>query len=109
MRCKCRRCEASFILTPERQKFAYEVEKKYVLWVPRFCDQCQSKFLALSESARSYQDQWSESPSSLKSNRKFLQEWLVVLSAIEPYWGSAATCKYVERTLEELARQGKDA
>lgn len=102
--CKCRRCESSFVLTPERQKIAYEVEKKYVWWIPSFCGRCQSEFQGLSERARSFQRQWNTSRSSLSSSETFLQEWLIVLQAISPYWGSNAMCVHVERVLADLKR-----
>ena len=109
MRCKCRRCEASFVFTPEQQQCAYEVEKKYVWWTPSLCEHCQDSFSALSEKVRRFQAQWNTDQSTLKSNRTFLEEWLVSLEAISPYWGSNAMCVSLERRLAELAQHEKDA
>lgn len=102
IRCRCRRCEASFVFAPERQKISYEFEKKYVWWDPTFCDPCEIEFVALSESARRFQEQWDAGQSALKFSERFLQQWLAVLRAISPFWGSEARRIHVERRLAEL-------
>jgi hypothetical protein len=42
IRCRCRKCGASFVCTAEQQKEAYEVKKKSVFWLPKFCEACEA-------------------------------------------------------------------
>ncbi|WP_082485801.1 zinc-ribbon domain containing protein [Acidovorax sp. Leaf84] len=42
IRCKCRLCTRSFVFTAEEQKYAYEVEKRFVWYLPKHCKECAS-------------------------------------------------------------------
>lgn len=42
IRCKCRLCTRSFVFTAEEQKNAYEVEKRFVWYLPKHCKECES-------------------------------------------------------------------
>lgn len=39
-RCQCRRCTRSFVFTAEEQQIAYEVEKRFVSYTPKYCKEC---------------------------------------------------------------------
>jgi len=64
IRCRCRHCESSFVLTEEEQKLAYEVAKKYVWWRPQLCGECSARFSALRLRDRECQSQWNASRES---------------------------------------------
>lgn len=40
--CKCLDCTQSFVFTPDAQKHAFEVEKRFVWYVPKHCPECAS-------------------------------------------------------------------
>jgi len=40
IRCKCGTCGHSFVFSPEAQKQAFEVEKRFVWYVPKQCPVC---------------------------------------------------------------------
>lgn len=82
---RCRKCFAGCVFSDEAQKIAYEVEKKFVWWLPSLCAQCQSEVKALLEQDRECQKQWQENKAGLMADRKFLNCWLAVLEAIPAY------------------------
>ncbi|WP_226450480.1 zinc-ribbon domain containing protein [Acidovorax radicis] len=43
IRCKCRSCTRSFVFTAREQQVAYEVEKRFVWYLPKLCHDCSSK------------------------------------------------------------------
>ncbi|MDM0058999.1 zinc-ribbon domain containing protein [Variovorax fucosicus] len=40
IRCRCRKCTRSFVFTAKEQQFAYEVEKRFVDYLPKHCKDC---------------------------------------------------------------------
>lgn len=43
IRCQCRSCTRSFVFTAEEQQIAYEVEKRFVWYLPKLCAECLAK------------------------------------------------------------------
>ncbi|WP_436077506.1 zinc-ribbon domain containing protein [Acidovorax delafieldii] len=52
IRCKCRLCTRSFVFTAEEQKNAYEVEKRFVWYLPKHCKECASHRESIEESTK---------------------------------------------------------
>jgi len=82
---RCRRCFAGCVFTDEEQQQTFEVEKKYVGWLPTLCPQCFREFDALREEQRIYQARWKVEKAALVNDRAFLLRWLEVLRAIPVY------------------------
>ncbi|WP_405048589.1 zinc-ribbon domain containing protein [Rhodoferax ferrireducens] len=40
IRYQCRKCTRSFVFTAEEQQAAYEIEKRFVQYLPKFCKDC---------------------------------------------------------------------
>lgn len=79
LRCQCRGCGISFIFTAEQQQISYEVEKKYVWWLPPYCDACTVRLADLNSRNRSYLTHWDTDRQRLKGDKAFLSNWLDVL------------------------------
>lgn len=79
IRCSCRGCGTSFVFTAQAQQIAYEVKKKYVWWLPAYCDACASRLLDLQAGNRSFQAQWNVTRQVLKEDKAFISDWLSVL------------------------------
>ena len=75
---RCRACSVGFTFTPERQRIAYEVKKKFVWWQPSLCAPCEERLEALKALDRELQARWNASRDSLAIDRLFLEEWLAV-------------------------------
>jgi hypothetical protein len=75
---RCRACSVGFTFTPEQQRIAYEVKKKFVWWQPSLCAACEERLEALKALDRELQARWNASRESLANDRRFLEEWLAV-------------------------------
>lgn len=75
---RCRACSAGFTFTPEQQRVAYEVRKKYVWWQPSLCASCGERLEELKTLDRDFQGRWNTSRDSLARDSQFLQDWLSV-------------------------------
>jgi hypothetical protein len=82
---RCLACEASCVFTPEEQKVAYEVNKKFVWWQPRLCAVCRVRLEALQEQDRRLQSRWNQERNQLNSDAQFLAEWLTVLEGLRAH------------------------
>jgi len=85
IRCRCRRCNTSFVFTAEAQQVAYEVEQKYVWSLPAYCETCGAELINLQVRNRSLQTQWNLNRQELKKNKAFITEWLGVLNSISEF------------------------
>ena len=102
---RCRACSKACVFSPEQQKLAYEVRKKFVWWLPALCQQCADELVSLTARDRELQARWNESRERLASDRKFLEEWLKVML------GRAHCGKYnssLETMLVRLLREGSE-
>ena len=97
IRCQCRGCQVSFVLSPEEQQIAYEVKKKYVWWLPVLCKSCSERLATLQVLDRRYQEQWNASRASLRSDRQFIAGWLAVLTEMG-HWESTTRWRIILRT-----------
>lgn len=82
LRCACGGCGQSFVLTAEAQQRAFEVEKKYVWWLPSLCAVCASRLADLKNRDRELQAQWNTSRDDLQTDRAFIGAWIDVLEGI---------------------------
>lgn len=82
---RCRKCSISCVFTADAQKAAYEVQKKFVWWLPSLCAKCFEELDALRTEDRYFQKQWDEAPEEIRRNREFINRWLAVLNAISEY------------------------
>jgi hypothetical protein len=102
IRCKCRACKATFVLSAEDQKLAYEVYKKYVWWLPARCASCAQRVASLSARDRTYQERWNSQREALKNNGAFLREWHGVLSDLSRMGKTNSMLVHIERALASL-------
>lgn len=82
IRCPCRGCGHSFVLTAAAQQIAFEVEKKYVWWLPSLCAACTSRLAHLKGRDRLLQAEWNASRDDLRMDRPFIGAWIDVLEEI---------------------------
>ena len=81
----CVKCGISHVFTPEEQKIKYEVEKKYVWWLPCRCSKCQIKLDSLKKRNKEFQDSWNANRESIKKDTKVIKEWLTILREMLKY------------------------
>jgi hypothetical protein len=82
---RCRKCFAECVFSDEAQKVAYEVEKKFVWWLPSLCAKCEAEVGALLAEDRQCQERWKENKTAFMADRTFLSRWISVLDAIPTY------------------------
>ena len=82
---QCRKCSTSCVFTPEEQKVAYEVTKKFVWWLPSLCVHCQRELSPLQAQGRALQAQWDAARDRLAQDQAFLKAWLLVLQSLSEY------------------------
>jgi hypothetical protein len=58
---------------------AYEVDRKYVWWLPAYCEVCVVLLEGLQARNRSFEDQWDVARQALKEDTRLMTEWLSVL------------------------------
>jgi hypothetical protein len=90
------------VFSPEQQKLAYEVRKKFVWWIPSLCLQCADELASLTARERELQTRWNASRQCLAGDREFLEEWLALVQ------GRARCGKYnssLETMLLRLLRE----
>jgi hypothetical protein len=78
IRCKCRRCESSFIFAPEEQKRQFEGLGRFPFWVPTLCEQCQTQWEDIKPKLKSYELAW-QNGEILKSDIDNLNKWLSLI------------------------------
>jgi hypothetical protein len=88
---RCCKCFAGCVFLDEAQKIAYEIEKKFVWWLPSLCAKCQLEVSALRVEDRLCQERWKEDKATLMVDRTFLSRWISVLDAIPTYGKKANT------------------
>jgi hypothetical protein len=76
---RCRACSKPCVFSPEQQKYAYEVRKKFIWWIPSLCAGCSEDLAGLTARDRELQTLWNESRDRLAGDRGFLEEWLAVV------------------------------
>jgi hypothetical protein len=79
---RCLACSASCVFTPDEQKVAYEVTKKFVWWLPSLCAPCQRELSSLQGRDRALQAQWNAARDRLAQDQAFLRAWLSVLQSL---------------------------
>lgn len=79
IRCQCRACEQSFVLSAAEQQYAYEVEQRFVRWLPALCPPCAARLVVLRERDRAYQQQWHAARQALVNDRRFISDWIAML------------------------------
>ncbi|CAD5379375.1 conserved hypothetical protein [Pseudomonas sp. OF001] len=82
---RCFKCFAGCVFTAEAQKRAYEVQKRFVWWLPSLCAQCQSEVERLKAEDKACQAEWNLRKEFLEKDQKFLRRWLEVIRSIPAY------------------------
>ena len=82
---RCRKCSASCVFTPEEQKVAYEVTKKFVWWLPSLCAHCQRELSSLQAQDQALQAQWNVARDRLAQDQAFLKAWLSILQSLSEH------------------------
>ena len=81
----CVKCGASLVFTPKEQKEKYEVEKKYIDWLPSRCPQCQKQLDTLKNKNNEFQNIWNSNKEAITNDTKVIKEWLMVLREMLEY------------------------
>ena len=85
IRYRCRACEVNCIFSAQEQRVAYEVNKKYVWWLPALCATCSERLIALRATDKLHQAQWNQQRQSLAADRTFLESWLAVIQGLRAH------------------------
>lgn len=76
IRCRCAKCEASFVFTADEQRDGFEVDGKYPGWAPSLCQKCNSLWGDAEDKEKAYSDNWAQKGRSIVPLEPFLREWL---------------------------------
>lgn len=68
-----------------KQKHAYEVEKRFIWWLPSLCEKHQTELVKIKIEERVCQERWNNERTALENSAQFLQRWLFVLKKIPSY------------------------
>jgi hypothetical protein len=104
LRCRCRKCESSFIFSAQIQKVAFENEKKYPGWMPSLCERCESEWESLEKQIVELNQSWELDRDLYKSDLSFLQKWLALLRQAQPYRKKhyESRIRMLQKTIEGL-------
>ena len=81
----CWRCGKPDVFTAEDQKHSFEVKKNY-FWQRRLlCQSCWQQAIVIKKELQSCQKRWASSKPSLQNDKKFLSQWLELLTRLEQY------------------------
>jgi hypothetical protein len=78
IRCRCKRCESSFIYEPAEQKRQLEELGRFPFWLPSLCDQCQAQWEKIGTELKSYEMAW-QNKELLDSDTESLNKWLSLI------------------------------
>lgn len=110
IRYRCRSCEASCVFSAEEQKLSYEVNKKFVSWLPSLCPSCHVELIDLQNRDRVFQQEWVSARKSLAGDLKFLESWLAVLQALKAHGKPNESMeRMLVRRIRELPSQPSNA
>lgn len=101
IRCQCRGCQASFVVSAEEQQVAYEVKKRHIWWLPALCPPCSERLAVLQKQDRDYQAQWNTSRELLRHDRMFVTDWLAVLTETGALGKPNSMADHLARLLQE--------
>lgn len=99
IRCHCRGCHISFVLSAQAQQVAYEVERRFVWWLPTLCPKCAAQLATLRIRDKEFQAQWNSSRQVLKNDRNFVLDWLAVIREISTLARFNSMQTHLERLL----------
>lgn len=78
IRCKCQRCDVSFVFEPEEQKRQFESLVRFPFWVPRLCARCQSEWEQIGSKLKHFEVAW-QNKKLEASDQNALKEWLKLI------------------------------
>ncbi|WP_444931495.1 hypothetical protein ACJJIF_06880 [Microbulbifer sp. SSSA002] len=81
----CRTCSCSCVFSAQDQKEAYEIQKRFVWWIPSRCSKCQEKLDKLLDKERQYQALWNSDKEKVKKDKSLVVDWLKVIREIDAY------------------------
>ena len=84
IRCKCERCEISFVFEPEEQKRQFELLGRFPFWVPTLCFHCQSEWEIISPKLKFFEKAWYYQR-LVPSDQMELKEWLRLIDESVSY------------------------
>ncbi|AMJ74688.1 hypothetical protein AVL57_12390 [Alteromonas stellipolaris] len=85
IRCRCQKCDCSFVFTPEEQKQKFEIDKVYPGWLPTLCFSCTKNWNTLNENILGMECRWETERNELALNKQFLSQWLELIRTAQPY------------------------
>jgi hypothetical protein len=99
---KCWRCGAACLFTAQDQKYTFEVKKASIHRRRTFCSACWSESHRLRAALSEHDARWVFDKSNLRSDNKFLTEWLELLAcwqAFAPYKQDIAKINMLRKLL----------
>ncbi|MED5238980.1 MULTISPECIES: hypothetical protein [unclassified Alcanivorax] len=85
IRCKCLRCERSFVFAPKEQKETFEEKGKFPGWLPALCQECNEHWLKARELEQKFSSDWALGSISIQDERHFLRCWLAAVEDASSY------------------------
>lgn len=82
---KCMKCKSESTFSAEEQKYAYEVQKKY-MWAKRvLCTSCWKRLNEIKQELLLKEAAYLENRKFILTNKVFLEEWLILLTEYVKY------------------------
>lgn len=82
---RCCKCFCSCVFTDEEQKEEYEINKKFVWWLPSRCSACHEELNSLIQKDHKYQQLWNTDKESVKKDKSIMRDWLHVIREVQSY------------------------
>lgn len=104
IRCKCFRCEISFVFTPRDQKECFEEKGRFPGWLPSLCQECKDHWLNARELEKKFSSDWYAGHISSEDERYFLQCWLSAVEDASSYRRKGYDDKFglIKKRLREI-------
>jgi len=84
IRCRCGKCEISFVFEAREQKRQFELLSRHPFWKPTLCQTCQNEWEEIKPKLQRYEIKWM-SQDLQPSDHKALKEWLALIELSSSY------------------------
>jgi hypothetical protein len=84
IRCRCDKCEGSFVFEPEEQKRQFELLGRFPFWIPRLCSNCQNDWEIIGPRLKLFEEAWHNQKLEA-SDQNTLKEWLKLIEQSASY------------------------
>ncbi|MGL4666984.1 MAG: zinc-ribbon domain containing protein [Saezia sp.] len=81
----CAQCSRPSVFTADEQKYAFEVQKRYMWQKQLLCVTCHEASKVLRAQHKKFAQQWIADKDRLQNDKQFMTDWLVLLEEFKPY------------------------